>query len=187
MKNHYLSTEGLISNFKLVDPRLFEILKNLNEDLKTGRLAPNVLYEPGPSSPQVLQNAGSLTIAEVIELIVSMIPVVPPIPDAPSQAEFDALVAAFGNHHLTHTSGQSDAFVATDLLEALVKRVRTTTADLVFGTIADGELLLRSGLTIIGTSFMALGRWEPITNGNPAAPEILFDAVTGDVLMNFVP
>src|SRR3990172_3347592 len=113
MRNHYLSTEGLISAFKLVDPKLFEILKNLNEDLKTGRFATNVEYVPGSSSPQVLQNAGSLTIDQVIELIVGLIPVIPPFPDAPTQAEFDALAAALTNHHLTHTSGQTDAFVAT--------------------------------------------------------------------------
>jgi hypothetical protein len=30
-----------------------------------------------------------------------------------------------------------------------------------------------------------IGRWEPLTNGDPLAPELLFDA-NGDVIMGFV-
>ena len=189
MKDNYLSTEGLISNIKQKDVRLFEILKNLNDDLRSNRQATNVKYTPGSNSPQVLQDAGALTIDQVLELITGLIPIIPPDAGGPTVAEFNALVDAFNNHHLTHTSGQTDAFVATDFLEALVKRVRTTTADLVFGTVVDGEFLKRDGTTIVSAAASggSSGRYEPVTNGDPLAPEILFNGINGDVLMNFIP
>ena len=55
------------------------------------------------------------------------------------------------NHEVRHVSGGADAFTTTDLLEALVKRVRESGgADLVLGAIADGQFLKRSGTGIIG-------------------------------------
>jgi len=55
-------------------------------------------------------------------------------------------------HKDTHKSGGSDAFASGDLLEAVVKRIQTSTGptDLLVGAIADGEFLKRSGSAIIG-------------------------------------
>lgn len=64
-------------------------------------------------------------------------------------AALDALTTLFNNHKNRHVSGGADAFTSTDLLEALVKRIRSATADLTFGNINNGEVLLRSGSTII--------------------------------------
>lgn len=55
-------------------------------------------------------------------------------------------------HKDSHKFGGGDAFISTDLIEAIIKRIRTTTGptDLLVGAIADGEYLLRSGTGIIG-------------------------------------
>ena len=55
-------------------------------------------------------------------------------------------------HESTHISGGSDAFLSTDLLEAIVKRLQTSTGPttLTLGAIADGEFLKRSGTSVIG-------------------------------------
>lgn len=57
-----------------------------------------------------------------------------------------------GPHKGTHVSGGSDEFVSTDILEAVVKRIRESfgPTNLDIGAIADGEFLKRSGNTIIG-------------------------------------
>jgi len=57
-------------------------------------------------------------------------------------------------HESTHVSGGSDAFLSTDLLEAIVKRLQTSTGPttLTLGAIADGEFLQRSGTSVVGSS-----------------------------------
>jgi hypothetical protein len=59
----------------------------------------------------------------------------------------------------------------------------------VFGTVVDGEFLKRDGTTIVSAAASggSSGRYEPVTNGDPLAPEILFNGINGDVLMNFIP
>lgn len=61
-------------------------------------------------------------------------------------------------HKDSHKSGGGDAFTASDLLESPVKRIRTTDGptDMVVGDVADGEVLQRSGATIVGTSAAGL-------------------------------
>jgi len=63
-----------------------------------------------------------------------------------------AMKALAGEHASTHISGGSDAFTSSHFLEAVVKRLRTTTgpADLTVGAIADGEYLKRSGASVLG-------------------------------------
>lgn len=55
-------------------------------------------------------------------------------------------------HAPSHVSGGSDAFLATDLLEAIVKRIQTSTGPttLLVGAIADGQVLKRVGSAIVG-------------------------------------
>ena len=54
-------------------------------------------------------------------------------------------------HESTHKSGGSDAFLSTDLIEAIVKRLQESggPTTLAIGAVADGEFLKRSGSTII--------------------------------------
>ena len=54
-------------------------------------------------------------------------------------------------HKDMHKSGGGDAFASGDLLEAVVKRIQTTTGptDLTVGAITDGEFLKRSGSAIV--------------------------------------
>ncbi len=60
-------------------------------------------------------------------------------------------------HKDEHKSGGADAFTATDLLEALVKRLREGSgADLLLGAIPDGETLKRSGTSIIGSGTVSV-------------------------------
>lgn len=55
-------------------------------------------------------------------------------------------------HGASHVSGGGDALLSTDLLEAIVKRLQTSTGPttLLLGAIADGEFLKRSGTDIVG-------------------------------------
>lgn len=57
-------------------------------------------------------------------------------------------------HRGDHVSGGVDAFLSTDLLEAIVKRLQTTTGPttLTVGAIADGQFLQRSGSSIVGAA-----------------------------------
>ena len=57
-------------------------------------------------------------------------------------------------HESTHVSGGSDAFLSTDLLEAIVKRIQTSTGPttLTVGAVADGDFLQRSGSSVIGNA-----------------------------------
>ena len=61
-------------------------------------------------------------------------------------------------HKDTHKSGGGDAFVAADLLEAVVKRLRESggPTDLTVGAVADGEYLKRSGSTVVGDTPVAV-------------------------------
>lgn len=55
-------------------------------------------------------------------------------------------------HKDTHKSGGTDAFTATDLLEAIVKRLQESggPTNLLLGAIPDGQFLKRSGTSIVG-------------------------------------
>jgi len=57
-------------------------------------------------------------------------------------------------HKDSHKSGGGDAFTSSDLLEAVVKRLRESggPTDLTLGAVADGEVLKRSGSSIIGAA-----------------------------------
>ncbi|MCC6739940.1 MAG: hypothetical protein IT452_12905 [Planctomycetia bacterium] len=57
-------------------------------------------------------------------------------------------------HESTHVSGGSDAFLSTDLLEAIVKRLQESggPTTLTLGAVADGEFLQRSGSSLVGAS-----------------------------------
>jgi len=58
------------------------------------------------------------------------------------------------SHEAAHISGGGDAFTSTQLLEAIIKRIRESSGptDLTVGAVADGEFLKRSGATIIGSA-----------------------------------
>jgi hypothetical protein len=49
----------------------------------------------------------------------------------------------------------------------------------------EGDVQYNSAGILAGKPFRDFGRWEPLTNGNPAAPELVF--LGGDVIMVFVP
>lgn len=55
-------------------------------------------------------------------------------------------------HEATHKSGGTDPFLSTDLLEAIVKRLRESggPTTLTLGVIAAGNLFKRSGTSIVG-------------------------------------
>ena len=55
-------------------------------------------------------------------------------------------------HKDTHVAGGSDEFVSTDFLNAIVARLRESggPTDLLMGAVADDQLLLRAGATIVG-------------------------------------
>lgn len=55
-------------------------------------------------------------------------------------------------HEATHATGAGDAFLSTDVLEAVAKRLRETggPTTLAMGSVADGEFLKRSGSSIVG-------------------------------------
>lgn len=57
-------------------------------------------------------------------------------------------------HKDRHKSGGGDAFAATDLIEAIVKRLQTTTGPttLLMGAVADGEFLKRVGTDLVGAA-----------------------------------
>jgi len=56
------------------------------------------------------------------------------------------------DHKARHVSGGADAFVSTDVIEAIAKRLRETAGPttLLMGAVADGEFLKRSGAALIG-------------------------------------
>lgn len=56
------------------------------------------------------------------------------------------------DHKANHISGGGDAFASTDVLEAIGKRIQTTTGPttMLVGAVADGEFLKRSGTALVG-------------------------------------
>ena len=58
------------------------------------------------------------------------------------------------SHKASHVSGGGDAFAAADLIEAIVKRLQTTTGPttLLMGAVADGEFLKRVGSALVGAA-----------------------------------
>ena len=87
------------------------------------------------------------------------------------------------SHKGTHVSGGSDAFTSTDLLEAIVKRLQVTgPTTLTLGAVADGELLKRSGTTIIGTT---AGTGDVVGPGVAVDNAIArFDLTSGKLIQN---
>jgi hypothetical protein len=63
-----------------------------------------------------------------------------------------AALAGVSAHVTSHISGGGDPFTSSQLIEAMVKRIQTSTGPttLLIGAIADGQLLVRSGTDIIG-------------------------------------
>ncbi len=88
------------------------------------------------------------------------------------------------SHKDTHKSGGSDAFLSTDLLEAIVKRLQITgPTTLTIGAVADGELLKRVGTTIVGAA--AGGTGDVVGPGSAVDNAIArFDTTTGKLIQN---
>lgn len=64
----------------------------------------------------------------------------------------DLIFGLVPTHRDRHISAGVDAFLSTDLLEAIVKRVRESGGTtLLFGAIADNEIIQRSGTNLVGT------------------------------------
>lgn len=57
-------------------------------------------------------------------------------------------------HEVRHTTGGIDAFLTTDVIEAICKRLRETSGPttLAMGAISDGQFLKRSGTSIVGSA-----------------------------------
>lgn len=74
-------------------------------------------------------------------------------------------------HKADHVSGGGDPFAATDLLEAIIKRLQTTTGPttLLIGAVADGEYLKRSGTAVIGDTPSGGGGESYVDRGDPSA------------------
>lgn len=156
--------ESLISRVKTKDPVLYEILRSLNLDTRdTGQTVVNVT--------QTQDQIG----VDITALEAAIAALQAALAGLASQGDLDALAALFANHKDRHTSGGADSFVATDLVDALVKRIRSVTADLEIGTITDGEFLKRSGTQI--TSAI------PVTAKRTTAQ---FDK-TNDVMLSNIP
>lgn len=81
------------------------------------------------------------------------------------------VLTGFGPHEATHVSGGDDAFLSTDLLEAVVKRIRETSgpATLLVGGVGDGQILQRSGTNLVGAG--TAGEVEALagTSGTPSS------------------
>lgn len=68
-----------------------------------------------------------------------------------TEIEFGLEPNALMAHRARHISGGADAFLSTDLLEAIVKRLQESGGQtLTVGSITDGQWLKRSGTTVIG-------------------------------------
>lgn len=72
------------------------------------------------------------------------------------------LTFALPVHKDSHVSGGSDAFLSTDLIDAVVRRLRETggPTDLLLAAIADGQYLARSGATVAGVTPPIFGQNE---------------------------
>ena len=73
-------------------------------------------------------------------------------------------------HKASHVSGGGDAFVSTDLIEAIVKRLQESggPTTLLVGAIADGEELVRSGGSIVGVTRFG-GNWAQLEVAGPSS------------------
>jgi hypothetical protein len=163
--------DSLISRVKTKDPVLYEILRNLNLDSR----------DSGQTIIQVEGTQGQVAVdLTAIEAAIAALQAY--VLTLATQAALDALTALFNNHKDRHVSGGGDAFIATDLLDALVKRVRTATADLVFGTVNTGEFLKRSGLTIISAPVTQVFYRQVTTKSNAVTPETTLIAPTPQTL-----
>ena len=62
-------------------------------------------------------------------------------------------------HEAAHASGGADAFVSTEIIEAVVKRLQESAGPttLLLGAVADGQHLQRSGTSIIGVAAPSAG------------------------------
>ncbi len=62
-------------------------------------------------------------------------------------------------HRASHISGGGDAFLSTDVIEAIVKRIQETAGPttLDIGAIANGQLLVRSGTAVVGGTLSVFG------------------------------
>lgn len=86
-----------------------------------------------------------------------------------------------GPHEATHVSGGSDAFTATDLLEAIVKRLRESGgATLLLGAIADGQFLKRSGTNLVGASVAGSALEVIARQTGSSTTTISFTGLNGD-------
>lgn len=81
-------------------------------------------------------------------------------------------------HKDRHKSGGTDAFASTDLLEAVVKRLRESgsSTDLTMGAVADGEVLTRSGTDIVGGAAFNI---TALTAGDPSLADEIAIHETG--------
>jgi len=86
-------------------------------------------------------------------------------------------------HRGRHISGGADAFLTTDLIEAVVRRIRESggPTDLLVGAIADGAGLKRSGSTIVGDLGVSFRCWSMTFGGN-TAPGYNSSSVTPKVM-----
>ena len=73
-------------------------------------------------------------------------------------------------HKASHVSGGGDAFLSTDLLEAIVKRLQESggPTTLLIGAIADGQELVRSGSSIVGVTRFG-GNWAQVEVAGPSS------------------
>ncbi len=73
---------------------------------------------------------------------------------------------ALAAHKARHISGGADAFATTDLLEAIVKRIKESGGTtLTVGAVADGQVVQRSGTDLIGVAAGALKSVQVFTSG----------------------
>lgn len=77
-------------------------------------------------------------------------------------------------HRTTHGSGQSDGFLASDMLEAVVKRLQESSGptNMTLGVVADGKYFKRSGAGIVGDTPSASGAASGDLSGTYPSPSV---------------
>lgn len=87
-------------------------------------------------------------------------------------------------HKSTHVSGGSDAFLTTDLLDAIVQRLRETSGPttLTMGAVSNGQVLTRSGTSIVGAASGSLGGLSVLNKQYQAIGASLSYVVPGGTL-----